>query len=362
MVQEIIALERKELRELFRDMGEPEYRADQLFTWLHAKNSSDFLEMTDLPLALRTHLADRFPLSPLEPEARRAASDGTRKYSFRLSDGELIESVLLPEPGYISFCISSQVGCPLGCRFCATGTGGFRRNLTPGEILGQVSRLRAAAAPDGGKLGNILFMGMGEPLLNLPAVLRTISILTSPGENRLSPRRIIVSTAGILPELTALAEQTRVRIAVSLAGPGPEVRQRLVPRVEKKYPLPELLSTLKHLPRNYPGRLMIEYVLVPGVNDTERCAEELARRLGGIRARINLIPLNTFPGSEFPHPDPDRVAAFQHILRSRGRQVFVRQPRGDDIQAACGQLAGGRGTGNPAGATRRSRPGAPGRR
>ena len=353
MAGEIIALERKELRGLFRDMGEPEYRADQLFAWLHAKNSSDFLEMTDLPLALRTRLADRFSISPLAPESRRAASDGTRKYSFRLADGELIESVLLPEPGYVSFCISSQAGCPLGCRFCATGAGGFRRNLTPGEILGQVSRLRAETAPDGGKPGNILFMGMGEPLLNFPAVLRAVSILTSPGGIRLSPRRIIVSTAGILPELTALAEQTRVRIAVSLAGPDPEVRRSLVPRVERKYPLPQLLSALKRLPGNYPGRLMIEYVLVPGVNDSERCAEELARRLGGIRARINLIPLNTFPGSGFPPPDPERVAAFQHVLRSGGRKVFVRQPRGDDIQAACGQLAG---------ATRRSRPGAPGRR
>ena len=337
---EVISLPPAELQELFREWGEPRYRADQLFRWIHRRNCLDYAEMTDLPLPLRRRLAEQFPISAPKIEAELRAGDGTRKISLRLTDGEIVESVLLPEPDYFSLCISSQAGCPIGCRFCATGRTGFRRNLTPGEILAQVALLRRSVDSDAGKLGNILFMGMGDPLLNPGAVRRVISLLTHRNGLGLSPRRIIVSSAGIIPEVTAVAEASRVRIAISLAGPTPELRATLVPRLEQQYPLTQLLDALRQLPHQYPGRLMIEYVLVGGVNDSDWCANELVRRLRGIRARINLIPLNPFPESDLVAPAPERVVAFQKILREKGKTAFIREPRGDDIQAACGQLAG----------------------
>ena len=338
-MNDLISLHRDELRKLFAELEEPAFRADQLFEWVHRKHLRDFSAMTNLSLSLRERLAAGYRVSSLGIRRALEAPDGTRKYVFALADGEAVEAVFLPEPKYFSLCVSSQAGCPLACAFCATGRQGFRRNLTAAEILGQIHLILAerAAAPD--RLGNILFMGMGEPLLNLSELRRVISLLTDPRGLALSPRKIVVSTSGVVPELLALAEEAKVRFAISLNAPNPVIRKKLMPRAETPYPLPSLIQALRKFPHHYPGRLMIEYVLVRGVNDSEACAAELEKLLRGIKARVNLIAHNPFPGSGLSAPDKSRVLRFQEILISAGRNVFIREPRGAEIQAACGQLA-----------------------
>jgi len=338
-MNDLISLNREELRELFAGFSEPPFRADQLFQWIHRKNTWDFSAMTNLPLALRERLGAAYLVSTVRIERTLAVPDGTRKHAFRLADGEAVEAVFLPERKYFSLCVSSQAGCPLACVFCATGARGFRRHLSAAEILGQIYLLLKNAPPVD-RLGNILFMGMGEPLLNPSELRRAISLLTDPQGLALSPRKIVVSTSGIIPELQALAAESRIRFAISLNAPNPELRKKLMPGVETKYPLPGLLQVLRDFPHNYPGRLMIEYVLIRGENDSGKCAAELEKSLRGIRARVNLIPHNPFPGSGLSSPENSRVLRFQEILKSQGRIVFIREPRGAEIQAACGQLAG----------------------
>jgi 23S rRNA (adenine2503-C2)-methyltransferase len=337
---DLISLHREELRKLFSDLEEPAFRADQLFEWVHRKHLRDFSAMTNLPLPLREHLAAGYRVSSLEIRRALEAPDGTRKYVFALADGEVIESVFLPEPKYFSLCVSSQAGCPLACAFCATGGQGFRRHLTAAEILGQIHLILAERGPASDRLGNILFMGMGEPLLNVSELRRVLSLLSDPRGLALSPRKIVVSTSGIVPELSALAAETKIRFAISLNAPNSALRKKLMPGVEAQYPLPGLLQALRKFPHNYPGRLMIEYVLIRGVNDSEACAGELEKFLRGIQARVNLIAHNPFPGSGFSAPEKSRVLRFQEVLKSGGRTVFIREPRGTEIQAACGQLAG----------------------
>ncbi|MDD5223211.1 MAG: 23S rRNA (adenine(2503)-C(2))-methyltransferase RlmN [bacterium] len=335
---DLISLNREELRKLFAELEEPAFRADQLFEWVHRKHIRDFSAMTNLSLSLRERLAAGYRVSPLEIRRALEAPDGTRKYVFVLADEETIEAVFLPEPDYFSLCVSSQAGCPLACAFCATGGRGFRRNLTAAEILGQIHLILAErAAAD--RLGNVLFMGMGEPLLNVSELRRVLSLLSDPRGLALSPRKIVVSTSGVVPELLALAEETNVRFAISLNAPNPAIRKKLMPGAETKYPLPALIQALRKFPRNYPGRLMIEYVLVRGVNDSEASAAELEKLLRGIKARVNLIAHNPFPGSGLTAPEKSRVLRFQEVLISAGRNVFIREPRGAEIQAACGQLA-----------------------
>ena len=334
-------LRHAELEAFLADLGEPRFRADQIFRWVHARGAVSWDEMTDLPAALRQRLAAAASLAPLEVDAVQTARDGTRKLRLRASDGRLLESVLIPEDEKekLTLCISSQVGCALDCTFCATAKLGFGRQLRPGEIVDQVYRARALGGPDGRRLTNLVFMGMGEPLHNLSAVLAAIEILTSELGCNLSHRRITVSTAGLVPGIEKLGRApVKVNLAISLNATTDGLRDEIMP-INRKWNLQALLGAVRRYPLERRRRITFEYVLLAGRNDTDADAARLPRLLRGIPAKVNLIPWNPHPGAPFARPAWERVVAFQEALKARGLPVYVRRPRGDDIAAACGQLA-----------------------
>ncbi len=327
-----------ELAARLSELGEPGYRARQVLRWVYQKGAGSFAEMSDLSRTLRSALGESFRIgSPRLVRLARSA-DGTRKLLFELEDGGQIESVLIPAEGSdrLTLCISSQVGCGMGCSFCATATLGLRRGLRASEIVDQVleARRELGATP----ITNIVFMGMGEPLHNYEEVVKAIGILTAEWGVGLSPRRITVSTVGLVPAMKRLLEDTRVNLAVSLSGTTDAVRSRLMP-VNRKYPLAALLAACRALPLPRRKRITFEYVMLSGENDSLADARRLGQLLRGIPSKVNLIPFNPFPGSSFSSTPRPAIEAFREELLRQGVHATVRESRGRDIQAACGQLA-----------------------
>jgi 23S rRNA (adenine2503-C2)-methyltransferase len=329
-----------ELTEIREALGpaQPGFRAQQVYEALYRRQVTDLVQISNLPAKVREGLAADHPLGLPEVARLYESLDGTRRYLLRLDDGRTVETVLMPEGERDTICISSQVGCPVDCKFCMTALLGLERNLTAGEIVGQVllvaqqNQLRR----DGGRL-NVVMMGQGEPLLNLAHVVKATRILLDPAGFALSPRRITVSTAGIIPKMEELGrEAVRPKLAISLNASTEEQRQELMP-ITRKYHLRDLLAACKSYPLRPWEKLTFEYVLLRGVNDTDADARRVVRLLAHLDCKVNLIALNPGPGIPFATPEPDRVHSFQQIVR-RSMPCFVRKPRGLDIYAACGQL------------------------
>ncbi|MCE5387031.1 MAG: 23S rRNA (adenine(2503)-C(2))-methyltransferase RlmN [Acidithiobacillus sp.] len=333
----LLGLDRAGLENLLADWGEPRFRAGQILQWLHARQVEDALLMTNISKNLRQRLAEETRWEEPSVLADHQAQDGTRKWLLALPDGNAIETVFIPEEGRATLCISSQVGCSLACSFCATGAQGLRRNLETHEIIAQIRVARRLLGLDA--ISNVVFMGMGEPLLNLRHVLPAISLLLDDFGYGLSSRRITVSTAGVLPGLSQLGRESPVNLAISLHGTRNEIRDELVP-LNRHYPLEELLAACREYPLPPRRRITFEYVMLQGVNDEKQHARELVRLLEGIPALVNLIPFNSFPGSNYQRSTPDRIDSFREIMLRAGLMTVTRKTRGEDIAAACGQLAG----------------------
>ena len=328
-----------ELEEFLARWGKERYRARQLFRWIYQRHAEDFAAMTDLSKELRGILASSCRISGFPAERVETAADGTEKYLFRLEDGEAVESVLIPDEGRRTLCISSQVGCPLLCGFCATGTAGFRRNMTSAEIVQQACFAAERLAARGERLSNVVFMGMGEPLLNVPEVSRTIGILLSQFGFGISGKRVTVSTAGIVPEMLPLALVYPVSFAVSINAARDDLRSLLMP-VNRKYPLKEVVAAMRRIPLQSGRKVTAEYVLLAGVNDSTEDALALSRLFRGARIKFNLIPFNAHEASPYRAPAADAVDRFRNVLVAEGVQTIRRERRGADIRAACGQLRG----------------------
>jgi 23S rRNA (adenine2503-C2)-methyltransferase len=329
-----------ELSDIREAMGPewPRYRAEQVYRALYQNRARDFSAISTLPAGLRAELAARHTVGMPGLARRYESTDGTRRYLLSLEDSRTVEAVLMPEEGRDTLCISTQVGCPVNCRFCMTALMGLERNLTAGEIVGQVLYLG-----DDNNLGgersrlNIVMMGMGEPLLNLGNVLKATRLLLDPAGIGLSPRRVTVSTSGIIPKIEELGrEPVRPKLAVSLNASDEETRRELMP-ITRKYPLKDLIAACRAYPLRSWEKLTFEYVLLKGVNDSDADARRVVSLIGDLRAKVNLIALNPGPGIDYETPDPERVEAFQAIIR-RSMPCFLRKPRGLDIFAACGQL------------------------
>jgi 23S rRNA (adenine2503-C2)-methyltransferase len=333
---DILGLDRAGLEDFFADIGEKPFRAKQVLQWLHQRGVSDFDAMTDLSKGLRAKLAEQVTLTAPRVLSEQRSSDGTIKWLLGLGDGNAVETVFIPEEDRGTLCISSQAGCPLDCKFCATGYGGFQRNLAASEIIAQVRHARAEV---GERLTNIVFMGMGEPLLNYEAVLRTIHLLMDDLAYGLSRRRITVSTVGVVPKIEQLGVDTPVNLAISLHGVTDEVRDRIVP-INRTYPLERLIQACRDYPLPRGRRITFEYVMLDGVNDSAEAAHRLPRLLDGIPAKVNLIPFNPFPQAEFRRSSQAAIDRFRDILLGHGMVAVTRTPRGEDIDAACGQLQG----------------------
>ncbi len=325
------------LREFFIQMGEPGFRADQVFSWVHARGVTDPSQMTDLSKALREKLTAEDFSWPLRISAVHRAEDGTRKIQIALNAGGAVETVLIPEGDKLTQCISIQVGCAVGCIFCRSGHLGLKRNLSAAEIEGQLQVAKAAYLP-GEKLRNVVYMGVGEPLHNVDNVLLSLSLISHPKGLDLSTRRVTVSTVGFVRGLDRLSKETdgQVALAVSLHAADDETRRKLVPRVSDT--LADIIAALKRYPLPKRRRITIEYVMVRGLNDSEEHARKLVRLLSPLRVKINLLPLNPHDKTELLPPSEDTVERFQKILTNKGLSVFLRKRRGDDINAACGQL------------------------
>jgi 23S rRNA (adenine2503-C2)-methyltransferase len=318
------------------ELGLKRYAVQQLIGWLYKRRAAAFEEMTDLSKVAREQLAAHYAISAIEVIASETAADGTRKLLCRAADGAALECVAIPaEDGRVTACLSTQVGCAMGCAFCRTGGMGFRRNLTLGEIVGQAIELARRVPLE---LTNIVLMGMGEPLANLAAVEEAIALFRDERAFGFSKRRITLSTAGIFPELESFAERSEIKIAISLNATTDEVRDRIMP-INRRFPIARILSFAREYSRRSRYRLTFEYVLIRGVNDVEADARRLAELLRGIRAKVNLIPLNPFEGSAFSAPLPATVEWWRVFLQGKGIQVNVRASRGQEILAACGQLA-----------------------
>jgi len=329
----------EELEVSFRDRGKERYRARQVSRWLYQKHVGEISAMTDLSRDFRQELMTTCRISSPAAEQGEISSDGTEKVLFRLEDGEAVESVLIPDGFRRTLCVSAQAGCALSCVFCATGAAGFRRDLTSAEIVHQVCHAVRGLAERGERLSNVVFMGMGEPLENVPEVSRAIDILLSPHGFRLAGKRVTVSTAGIVPAMGELANRYPVSFAVSLNAASDDVRSRLMP-VNRKYPLREVVGAMRSIPLQSGRKVTAEYVLLSGVNDSPADARALAELLSGTRIKVNLIPFNPHPRENFRSPSPASVDRFRDILMGAGIQTITRERRGADIRAACGQLVG----------------------
>jgi 23S rRNA (adenine2503-C2)-methyltransferase len=335
----LLGLERGGLERFFAEQGEKPFRGRQVLQWIHRHRVANFCDMTDLGKSLRVRLAELAEVRAPEVVYQQASEDGTCKWLMRVDSGNCVESVLIPEPDRNTLCISSQVGCALDCTFCATAQQGFNRNLTSAEILGQLwlaKRLR----PDL-EISNVVFMGMGEPLVNFDNVVRAIDIMLDDCAYGLSKRRITLSTSGVVPALYRLRDVCDVSLAVSLHAATDPVRDQLVP-LNRKYPIRELLAACRHYLEGQTARRRItwEYVMIDGLNDSDEQARQLVRLLRDIPSKVNLIPFNTFPGTHFRRSPQQRIDRFREILLQAGLTTITRRPRGEDIDAACGQLAG----------------------
>jgi 23S rRNA (adenine2503-C2)-methyltransferase len=329
--------ERPELEALAVGLGLPAFRGRQLFQWIHQRDVTSFEAMTDLPAAVRARLSTTAVVSEPTLETKQVSSDGTTKFLLRLADGRRIEAVYIPDTPNQTFCVSTQVGCAMACGFCLTGKMGLIRNLTAGEISGQV---RVLARETGLRTSafNIVLMGMGEPLHNYDATMKALRIIADEQGLAVTPRRVTLSTVGLVPAIERLAmEEIMPNLAISLHATTDEQRNALVP-INKKYSLDQLMDACRNFPLRRRGRITFEYVLLNEVNDTPDDARRLARMLEGIQGKVNLLPLNEAQGIPFTRPSDERVNTFARILADHGVTVSVRKSRGRDIRAACGQL------------------------
>ena len=342
---DILNLSLEELTDwLQKDLGQPPFRARQIWKWLWRKRARGFSEMSDLSLSLRALLEEKAVISWPVLETTRTSSDGTVKFLLRLADGELVESVLIPSEsrdgkGRVTQCLSCQVGCAMGCTFCSTGAMGFTRNMSMGEILGQVLAAQEylGDSPDNPQLRNLVFMGMGEPLLNLAEVMKSLRTLNSEPGLSFSPRRITVSTCGVEKGLRELGESGLAYLAVSLHAPSQDLRARIMPKAAR-WPLDSLMESLRSYPLKTRERLTFEYLLLGGVNDSLEQARELSRLMSRIKGKLNLIVYNAVEGAPYKAPTPEAVLAFEKYLWSKNITAIVRKSKGQDINAACGQL------------------------
>lgn len=334
--QALVGMTREELREALVERSDAKMRSSQIAHSIYGRALATYDEMKDLPKDLRASLDERFVVNPLQIASHRKSTDGVEKLLVHNGDNQVFECVLLPYEDRVSCCISSQVGCPMGCRFCATGLGGFDRNLSAGEIVGQYLLLQGLSER---RISHVVFMGMGEPLLNLPNVLKALKILHD--EVGLSNRHLTVSTVGIVPQIRELAkEKLPIHLALSLHSPIDEIRDRLMP-VNQKWPVRDVVGAMKAYQRATGRKITIEYLLIKGITDTADQAVELARLIKGTPSVVNLIPFNWVDTEQgFARPERERVRAFRRELESRGVNVTERMERGHDIAAACGQLAG----------------------
>lgn len=342
----LLGLSRQQLEDFFTDLGEKRFRAQQVMKWIHHQGVIDFADMSNLGKGLREKLGSLATIIPPEIADQQDSADGTRKWAIRVAGGALVEAVLIPEAGRATLCVSSQVGCSLDCKFCSTGKQGFQRDLTAAEIIGQV--WLAINSYDGWQSGkgrivtNVVMMGMGEPLLNFDNVVSAMSLMTDDLAYGLSKRKVTLSTSGVVPALDRLAEFSDVSLAVSLHAPNDEIRNQIVP-INRRYPIQQLLQSAKSYIDAQSDRkrvVTIEYTLLAGVNDQPEHARELTTLLKDFPCKINLIPFNHFPHSGFERPSGNAVSRFWQVLVDAGFIVTVRSTRGDDIDAACGQLVG----------------------
>ena len=335
----LIGLDAAALGAFFAEQGEKPFRARQLLQWIHQRGETDFARMSDLAKALRDKLAATGRIGPPVIVGDTSAEDGTRKWLLRVDEANAVEAVFIPETSRGTLCVSSQAGCTLDCAFCSTGKQGFNRNLSTAEIIGQLwlaNRLLEGDRP----ISNVVMMGMGEPLLNLDNVIPALRLMLDDNAYGLSRRRVTVSTSGVIPGMDRLRDECPVALAVSLHAPNDALRDRLVP-VNRKYPLRDLIAAcnryLEKAPRDF---ITFEYVMLEGVNDGDQHARELLGIAKRVRSKFNLIPFNPFPGTEFARSDAERIRRFAEILQRGGLTVTTRKTRGDEIAAACGQLAG----------------------
>ena len=338
----LIGKSRGELERLFVAMGEKPFRARQVMKWLYGRSVLDAASMTDLSLDLRDRLQQQADFSLPEIQACERAADGVIKWQLAAGQNQAIETVFIPEANRGTLCISSQVGCAMNCSFCATGHQGFNRNLSAAEIVGQVLLAGRELADEGHaqSVTNVVFMGMGEPLANLRPVLEAIDVLTDDLGFGLSRRRVTVSTSGLVPQIRRLAESARVALAVSLHAPDDELRNELVP-INRRHPIAELLPVCwDYVQKTNTKDVTFEYVMLSGINDDLSHARALMRLLRNRPAKVNLIPFNPFPGTDYRRSSAVQVDAFRDILMGAGIMTITRRTRGDDIAAACGQLAG----------------------
>ncbi|WP_420730614.1 23S rRNA (adenine(2503)-C(2))-methyltransferase RlmN [Hwanghaeella sp. 1Z406] len=340
----LIGLDREGLAKVVADMGEPAFRAKQLYSWMYYRGSSEFSAMTDLSKAFRARLEETCHINRPRVSMHQKSTDGTEKWLLRYEDGNEAEMVFIPEVDRGTLCISSQVGCSLTCTFCHTGTQKLVRNLTPGDIVGQVMLARDSLndwgkAEDGDRrITNIVLMGMGEPLYNTDNVLAAMRLVADGDGIAISRRRITLSTSGVVPDIKRVGEEMGLSLAVSLHAVRDELRNQIVP-INRKYPIAQLMAAVKE----YPGltnsrRVTWEYVMLKGVNDSDADARALLRITEGIPSKMNLIPFNPWPGSDYECSDPDRMQRFLAILHKAGMVATIRKTRGQDILAACGQL------------------------
>ncbi len=334
----LLGLTRAELEAFVENMGEKPFRARQLLKWLYKRHEGDFDRMTDLAKSFRAKLHEVAEVRTPQIKVEQVSADGTRKWMLAMDGTQGIEMVFIPEPGRGTLCISSQVGCPVGCRFCASGLGGLDGNLSTGRIVEQVWRL--ARLPEVGRITNVVFMGMGEPLANYRNVVRATEILMDDLGFDISRRRVTVSTSGLVPQMLKLAEETNCALAVSLHAPNDALRDKLVP-INRKHPIAELLEACwQYVNKQNARSITFEYVMLDGVNDQPSHAHELVELLKGQPAKVNLIPFNPFPQTRYRRSSPAAIERFRDILNANGVIATTRRTRGDDIDAACGQLVG----------------------
>ncbi len=332
-------LNRNQLIEWTTARGHSAYRGRQMFAWLYRPGITKFSQMTDLSKKFRAELEDVATISTLPYTIKENSADGTMKYGFTLDDGHIIESVLIPEDDRNTLCVSSQVGCAMGCKFCLTGTMGFTRNLNPAEIVGQICAVQDDLTQlDMGSVTNLVFMGMGEPLANFENLITALDILLDDLGLSYSQRRTTVSTCGLAPKIVELGERIGVNLAISLHAADDKTRSELMP-VNDTYTIAEVIEACKQYPLQKRKRIMFEYILLKGINDSDEDARKLATLLRPIPCKINLLPCNEAPELPYKKPSNNRVHSFQKILRDLEYTVFIRTSRGDDISAACGQLA-----------------------
>ncbi len=342
----LLGMTRAQLESFFTEIGEKKFRAQQVMKWIHHQGVRDFQEMTNLGKALRDRLSQMADITPPIIDSQHDSADGTRKWAIKVEGGALVEAVLIPEGDRATLCVSSQVGCSLDCKFCSTGKQGFQRDLTSAEIIGQV--WLAIDSYDGWQAGkgrvvtNVVMMGMGEPLLNFDNVVSSMELMCDDLAYGLSKRKVTLSTSGVVPALDQLADLSDVSLAISLHAPNDTIRDQIVP-INKRYPIAKLLSSARAYIDAQTDKkrvVTIEYTLLAGVNDQVEHARELAQLLDGYPCKINLIPFNDFPNSGFKRPSGNAVSRFWKVLMEAGFIVTVRTTRGDDIDAACGQLVG----------------------